>query len=330
MFKIISRTQILLRPISIHKKLIAKMHTAQVSAWGNPPKYIEVPTPELPSKESGLVQVKVLAAGVHNVVRSRAAGMHFSATTLPHIPGADGVGITSSGELVYFNAWNSGSMSEIINVPSQVVTPLAEGSDPQKVAALLNPAMSSWMALRTRTQNLPKDFTVLILGVTSASGTIAINLARSLGAGKVIGVARNTKKLDALPLDQKIELLDPPENTDFSAMGDVDVVLDYVYGPATVKLLADLKPLKEVQYVEIGGLSASTMELPAALLRSKNVTLRGSAPGAWTMQQLGLELPNMLDAVSKLPNRELKVVKLKDIEKFWGEPKTEERAVVVP
>jgi len=83
------------------------------------------------------------------------------------------------------------------------------------------------MALRTRTTNFPEKHTVLIMVATSASGSIAICLARSLGAGKVIGVARNLAKLAELDLDETIQLMDPVEKTDFSNLGDVDVVLHY-------------------------------------------------------------------------------------------------------
>lgn len=101
--------------------------------------------------------------------------------------------------------------------------PVPEGMDPVQASALLNPAMSSWMALRTRTTNLPSTFTALVMGATFASGSIAISLARSLGAGKVVGVARNLATLETLDLDEKIVLQDPVEKTDFSKLGNVDV-----------------------------------------------------------------------------------------------------------
>jgi NADPH:quinone reductase-like Zn-dependent oxidoreductase len=86
-----------------------------------------------------------------------------------------------------------------------------------QVAGLMNPAISSWMALRTRVKDLPKDFTVVVLGATSSSGRVAILLARSLGAGKVVGVARDAAKLAKLDLDQATVLDDEVSTTDFSA-----------------------------------------------------------------------------------------------------------------
>jgi len=213
-------------------------------------------------------------------------------------------------------------------VPKEAITPLPEGVDPVQVAALLNPAMSSWMALRTRTINLHKEFNVLIMGATSASGSIAISLARIFGAKKVFGVARNAAALDALDLDEKITLQDPLENTDFSALQNVDVILDYIYGPPTLRLLSSLKIEREVQYVHIGSLAASTIDLPGALLRSRNITIRGSGPGSWSLEEYEKQLPTLLDTMKGMKKQDVKIVKLEDVEKVWNEGG--DRMVFVP
>ena len=206
-----------------------------------------------------------------------------------------------------------------------------EGADPVQVASLSNPAMSSWMALRTKTSNLPKDFTVLIMGATSASGSIAIELSRHLGAGKVIGAARNEQKLAALKsLDEKIVLTEKVEETDFSTLGQVDVILDYVFGAATVHLLSSLTQRAPVQYVHIGGLSGPNIELPGSLLRSKDITIRGCGPGSWTFTRLTKELVDMMVPVAGLAPRGVKSVKLAEVEQRWGEGSGQDRVVYVP
>jgi NADPH:quinone reductase-like Zn-dependent oxidoreductase len=77
------------------------------------------------------------------------------------------------------------------------------------------------------------------------SGTIAIQLAKKLGAAKVIGVARNASALATLGLDDTIVL--QPTETDFSKLGDVDIVLDYLYGPPTEQLFKSLTTKRPVQ-----------------------------------------------------------------------------------
>ncbi|KAG0645469.1 hypothetical protein D0Z07_8547 [Hyphodiscus hymeniophilus] len=264
------------------------MHIAQITQWGEAPKYVETPAPELPSSDSDFVQVKVLAAGLHNVVRARAQGTHYSAKTLPHIPGLDGVGTTATGQHVYFStfALPTGSFSEVINLPKEDVAALPEGVDPVQVAAAMNPMLSSWMALRKRTFDLPPNFSVLIVGATSASGTLAIDVARHLGAKRIVGVARNLSALSQLGLDETIEMKEPVEETDFSKLGHVDVILDYVYGPIIAHLIGSLTTKAPVQYVQIGLLGSPTMQLNGVTLRSTNITMRGAGPGSWSLGDL--------------------------------------------
>jgi NADPH:quinone reductase-like Zn-dependent oxidoreductase len=306
------------------------MHTAIVTKWGETPKYVEVETPPVTSADSGLVQLKLVASALHQIVKSRAEGTHYSAKTLPHVPGIDGIATTSDGKHVYFSTIaTGGSMSEVINVPKKDTTPFPEGLDPVQAAALLNPAMSSWMAMHTRTFDLPKNFTVLIMGATTMSGTIAIPLVRSLGAAKVIGVARNVAALEALGLDETIQLMDPAEKTDFSKLGDVDVILDYLWGPPTVHLFNQLASKVPVQFVQIGSMAGLEANLVSANLRSKNITMRGAGPGAWTFPQLIGEYGNILNALKSVKKQEVRVVKLADIAKVWNEKSTM-RTVFVP
>jgi len=306
------------------------MHTALITKWGEIPKYVEVDTPPVPAADSDLIQVKLVASGVHQVVRLRAEGTHYSAKTLPHVPGIDGVATTSDGKYVYISTLaTGGSMSEVINIRKIDTRPLPEGLDPVQVAALVNPAMSSWMAMQTRTSNLPTNFTVLIMGATTMSGRLAIPLVRSLGAAKVIGLARNLTALEALDLDETIQLMDPAEKTDFSKLGDVDVILDYLWGPPTAHLFNQLASKVPVQYVQIGSMAGEEANLASANLRSKNITMRGSGSGAWTLPQLIGEYSNILNALKSVKKQEVNVMKLADIEKVWSE-KSSTRTVFVP
>lgn len=306
------------------------MHTALVTKWGELPKYVEVETPPVPSADSDLIQIKMVSSGLHQVAKSRAAGTHYSAKTLPHVPGVDGVATTSDGKYVYFSTIaTGGSMSEIINVPKKDTTPLPEGLDPVQAAALLNPAMSSWMAMQTRTFDLPEKFTVLIMGATTMSGTIAIPLVRSLGAAKVIGVARNVAALEKLELDETIQLEDSAEKTDFSKLGDIDVVLDYLWGPPTAHLFNQLASKVPVQYVQIGSMAGLEANIASANLRSKQITMRGAGPGSWTFPQLVGEYGNILNALKGVKKQDVRVVKLADIEKVWNE-ESKTRIVFVP
>lgn len=306
------------------------MRAIAVQSWGAHPEFT-ASHPDACSSDASKVTLKVLAAGLHQLVRAQSAGNHYSTknATVPYVPGADGVGQTPEGEVVYFNSIaTGGGFAEYVTVPKAATVPVPAGADPVHIAGLVNPGMSSWMALAARVDNLPKDFTVAIVGVTSLSGKVAVEFVRGLGAAKVIGVARNAKDMAALELDQAVVLAGNPADTDFSGLGDVDVILDYLYGPVIVALFNALDSKVPTQYVQIGSLAALDANLPGAMLRSKNITMRGAGPGSWSLPHFGKELPSLLAAVAKLPDMDLKVRKLEEANEAWAA--TKERTVFVP
>jgi len=311
------------------------MKQAQITEWNTTPKVITVPTPQ-PS--DGLVQIKVLATGLHGLVRLRTTGNHYSAQGLPHIPGIDGVGTTvPDGELVYFMSVTprGGSFSEYIQVPRASLTPLPAHADPVQVAGLMNPVMASWMALATRVQKsvLPKDFTVAIVGVTSLSGAAAVSVARTFGAGRVIGVGRSAAKMNALglDLDGTVEIAEDASKTEFSeAALQADVILDFLFGPPMQAYLEALKPGKTVQYVQVGTMAGRTIEFLGDLLRGKDITMRGTGPGSWKMPEFVAQAPLMAGAIAEghVKKHPFKEVKMEDIATVWEEGR--ERMVVLP
>ncbi|KAI0129752.1 hypothetical protein BJ170DRAFT_617440 [Xylariales sp. AK1849] len=308
------------------------MHAAKVENWSEGPRYVSADKPPAPSSDQ--IQLRVLAAGLHNVVRSRASGKHYSAQTLPHIPGIDCVGKDeSTGQLYYVTHFGGsfGTFAEYINVPKDISIPVPEGVDQANFAASVNPAMSSWMAITQRTDNLPKDFTALIVGATSASGKLAVHAAKALGAARVVGIARDEKALKAdKALDEYIALKDPVTETDFSRV-DADVIIDYIYGDVAHHLLTSLKTKKPVQYIQVGTLSGQP-EIPlfGPLLRSTNLTLRGAGPGSWTLSALGVELKALIPAMAKWPLSEAFKVPLKDIQDTWNDKSIKGRIVFIP
>lgn len=284
------------------------MHAARVASWADGPRYAETTEPPAPSADE--LQLCVVAAGAHNVVRSRAAGRHYSARTLPHTPGVDAVARDpATGALYYVLGFGDGfgTLVERVNVPRPgthhgldgqgkgkgggiLTVPLpASVVDPVAFAASVNPAMSGWMALQARAPVRPPGWTCLVLGATSASGRQAVHAAHALGAARVVGAARDAAALHAVPgLDAVVVLNGTPDYA--AAAVDADVVLDYVYGETAERFLAALaaaKPAKPVQYVQIGTLSGrADVALPAALLRSTDVTIRGAGPGSCTYPAL--------------------------------------------
>ncbi|KAM7198510.1 alcohol dehydrogenase superfamily zinc-containing protein [Rhypophila sp. PSN 637] len=325
---------------------------ATISTWGTAPTAKQVPRPTIPDASSPLVQIRLLASGLHTLVRLRGTGTHYSASTLPHIPGTDGVGLTvPDNQLVYFSAMMlpaGGSFVEYLNVPRAAVTPVPEGGNPVQVAGLVNPAAASWMALATRVDlssfksEENKGFSVLILGVTALSGRVAISVSRLFGATKIIGVGRSASKLESLrqDLDETIQLSTSSsgeDNTEWTtAAKEADVILDFLYGPSTLSLFKALGTEKSVQYVQIGSSAtpSGSIEFPADVLRSKDLTMRGSGPGAWSLKRFAEEAPKMVAAIAQGGIKEFpgfREEKLSHVEAVWaGSGSGAERVVFVP
>lgn len=313
------------------------MHAAQITTLGSPPVYTTIPEPPSPSPTE--TRLTLLATGIHRLVRSRASGTHYTTTTLPHTPGVDGVGrTTETGELVYFSTLSmaSGSFADTLNVPNHSIFKMPTDADPVRVAAGVNPALSGWLAMQLRCEDLPAGFSVLVLGVTSASGRMAVGLAKALGAGKVVGVARNEATMETIDgLDEKIVLKaeEGGEGTNFEGVGHVDVVLDYLYGLPAEQLfkgMAKWEKGKKTQYVQVGGLAGPEVRLNSASLKGRDLVMRGSGLGSWTLPDMAKELPKLLEVVVELKGGDVRVEKLADVEKVWGEDEDGRRIVFVP
>jgi NADPH:quinone reductase-like Zn-dependent oxidoreductase len=162
------------------------MKAAVVSSFDAAPRYEEFPVPTAAGDVDMVVDV--IAAGLHPRVRSQANGSHYTSTDdLPLVPGIDGVGRGADGLLRYFILPDTamGAMAEqtVIDTRRSIVLP--EDSDPIAVAAAVNPAMSSWIALRQRVQ-FQAGQNVLVLGATGNAGRMAVQIAKLLGADQII------------------------------------------------------------------------------------------------------------------------------------------------
>ena len=126
------------------------MNAAVVQAFHLPPCYTSFAEP---TAAEGEVVVNVSAAGLHRVVKSLADGTHYaSSEMLPLIPGVDGVGRLEDGTRVYFGMSRPpfGTFAERSVTARCMCMPLPRALDDVTVAAMMNPGMSSWAALRRR------------------------------------------------------------------------------------------------------------------------------------------------------------------------------------
>lgn len=318
------------------------MHAAVVTSFDAPPRYIQVPDPVTDSPEKAVIEV--LAAGLHPRVRSQANGSHYTSTDeLPLVPGIDGVGRTADGHLRYFVLPDTalGSMAErtVIDVRRSVEVP--SDADPVALAAAMNPAMSSWVALRRRIGDAPRE-RVLILGATGSAGRLAVQVAKLLGASRVVAAGRDADRLATLPglgADATVSLAGDPSTVDAELereAADVDLVIDYLWGlPAAeaMRAIVTARPDRAapLTWVQIGSVAGATSPIPSAALRAARLQIVGSGQGSVPTRDIVAELPDLAAAVTAGTFRiDARAVPLREVTEAWQHSGGEDRVVLVP
>ena len=321
---------------------MAMMNAAVVTSFAEPPHYqgFEVPAPS-----GGEVLAEVLAVGLHPRVRTGAAGKHYTSSgALPMIPGIDAVGRLSDGRLVYFAADDDvlGTMADKALVDPRRSVELPAGADVAKVAAAMNPAMSSWVALRRRVPLQPGQ-SVFILGATGNAGAMAVRVARRLGAGRVVGAGRDLDRLQALipeGADDVVQLTGDAGATSealAAAAAETDIVLDYLWGALaqqaiTALLTARSDRSRALDWIQIGASTGPTIELPSVALRSANFRLQGSGQGSVSPSTYLAELPSLVEEISAgTIGVRARAMPLAEVEQAWTRNEVPgERTVLVP
>jgi NADPH:quinone reductase-like Zn-dependent oxidoreductase len=193
----------------------------------------------------------------------------------------------------------------VIDTRRSIVLPA--GSDPIAVAAAMNPAMSSWIALRQRVPFQPGQ-DILVLGATGHAGRLAVQVARLLGAGQIIAAGRDATRLAALPALGATGTVSlggdaGPARQLGQAAADVDVVLDYLWGePAAAAMAAIVTDRADrgraLAWIAIGSVAGPTAPIPSAALRAACLEVVGSGQGSVSTRDILAELPGLAERVS--------------------------------
>ncbi|WP_166364208.1 quinone oxidoreductase family protein [Pseudomonas akapageensis] len=313
------------------------MKAAIVHAFDQPPKFGEI---DAPTAQADEVLVTVQAAALSQLVRAQASGKHYSSgKTLPFVPGADGVGRLADGSRVYFAFPRApiGAMAQTVAVKAVNCVAIPASVTDLTAAAIANPGMSSWAALADRAHFQPGE-SVLVNGAAGTSGRLAIQIAKHLGASRVIATARNPAvedELHALGADTFIALNQPSEKLveifqhEINGAG-VDIVLDYLWGlPAECFLNAatghgSSEAGPRIRFVNIGSLAGTTISLTPGPLRSSGLELLGSGLGSVSHERLVQIVGKVLQAIDPA---QLKIdahpIELSQVERAWGHDTTQ-------
>jgi NADPH:quinone reductase-like Zn-dependent oxidoreductase len=312
------------------------MKAAVVTTFDAPPRYLDYPDPDPgPARGTGEAVVDVLAAGLHPRVRSQADGSHYTSTgALPLVPGTDAVVRDAQGRIRYavLDGTTLGTMAEhtVIELDHSVVLP--RGADPVLVAAAMNPAMSSWVALRHRI-GFGRGQRVLVLGATGNAGRMAIQVAKRFGAAEVIAAGRDEARLTglgALGADKTCTF------DQIAVAADVDVVIDYVWGQPTARAMAGVLTARRdrsrpLTWIEIGSVAGADAAIPSAALRSARLQIVGSGIGSVPGRDFAAEIPKIAAAVAEGAfDVRARAVPLAEVERAWTAAGTSDRIVLVP
>ena len=318
------------------------MRAAVITTPATPPVCADFPEPEpLPGREPlGLV-----GAGLHQAVRGLAAGRHYgSEHAYPLVPGVDAVARTPEGRLVFtaFTRAPWGTMAERLATPFDVALP--DGADPLAVAAGMNPGLSSWLVLTDRRAEVGALDTVLVLGATGMSGSMAVQSAFALGARRVIAAGRDPEALERLRGlgATTVSLAETDPDALAGALADAvadtppTLVLDYVWGPVAEASFAALgrtglgDDTADIAYVPIGTLAGSDAALPGALLRSRRIRVTGSGLGSVARERIVAAIPEVMarlaDGTLEAPYT---IYPLRRVQEAWAHH-GRTRAVIVP
>jgi NADPH:quinone reductase-like Zn-dependent oxidoreductase len=317
------------------------MKAAIVTSAGTKPIFGEF---DRPVWREGLEVITVSAAALTSLTKGRASGSHYSADNrYPFVPGVDGVGTLTDGRRVYFAMPEApfGAMAEQTLVDPRRTITLPDDLDDVAAAALANPGMSCFAALVARARFQAGE-TVLINGATGAAGLVAVQVAKQLGARKVIVTGRNAQELETLrslgadvviPFDlraenpQGVEYFEQALTAEFA--DGLDVVVDYLWGrSARTIIVAVAKGVEDahpVRFVQVGEASHELVELPGAALRSSAIQIIGSGLKSVPLPKLLEGIRQTLDLAAHgklyLPT---KVVPLSTVTENWeafGKPR---------
>ncbi len=321
------------------------MKAAIITAAGKTPVYGDFNEPVAGVGEE---VITVSASALSQFSKSRSSGSHYSSDgVFPSVAGAEGVGRKADGRRVYFVSPEApyGALAERSLVRSERCVPVPDELDDVTAAAIANPGMSAWAGLVERA-HLQRGETVLVNGATGTAGRLAVQLAKHLGAGKVIATGRNAEELEelkALGADVVIPFslgaLHPfgakeYEKTLVEQFADgINVVIDYLWGEsaktiivAIAKAVDDATP---VRFVHVGGASREeNIELPGAALRSSAIMLMGSGLKSVPLSRLQDAIKNVFAVVGTANLKiAIKPVPLSEIAARWEDAPGKPRVV---
>lgn len=220
------------------------MRAVRVERFGGPEVLELVDDAAEPVVGDGMALLDVARAGINFADTHQAEDTYLAPTTLPFVPGVEAAGTVDGRRVVALLP--GGGYAERVAAPLATTFDLPDGVDDGAACALVLQGTTAWHILRTSARIQPGE-TVVVMAAAGGVGTLAVQLARSFGAGRVVAVASTADKR-ALATELGADATVDSGEADLTAAireacgGRSDVVLEMTGGPTTEACLATLAP----------------------------------------------------------------------------------------
>ncbi|MEI7626371.1 MAG: zinc-binding dehydrogenase [Actinomycetota bacterium] len=246
------------------------MKAIEVSEFGGPEVLVLRDLADL-SPVDGFELIEVSSAGVNYADTHQIDNSYLAATTLPLIPGAEVIGTTADGRRVMALLNGGGYAQQALAHPRSTFD-VPDGIEDGQALALLLQGSTAWHILATSAK-MSEGESIVVHAGAGGVGTIAIQLAKRWGAGRVIATASSPEKRAlALELGADVALDSNSEDLkqalqDANDGAKVDIVLEMTGGATFDASLAALAPFGRLITYGSASRSAPSPVDPGALIK---------------------------------------------------------------
>jgi NADPH:quinone reductase len=285
------------------------MRAIQMSEYGGP-EVLELVELPIPDPGDGEVLIRVNRAGLNFADTHRRTNTYLAKDTLPLVPGAEVAGVREdTGERVVALT-GDGGYAEYATAPAALTFPIPHGVDDATALALVLQGLTAWHLYRTCGRVAPAE-SVVVHSAAGGVGSLAVQLGRAMGAGRVIATASSESKRElALELGADAAIDGAAEGlterlVEANGGAPVDVVFEMAGGAVFDASLAALAPFGRLVTYGIASGENNTIRSGDLMRRSRAVV------GFWLMHCLGR--PEMIDEAladlfARVARGELRVV----------------------
>jgi NADPH2:quinone reductase len=172
----------------------------RIAAWGGPEVLELVEDAPVPEPAADQVLVRVNRAGVNFADTHARENAYVERYELPLIPGAEVAGVVehaahgfAQGQRVVALTGGTGGYAQYAAVPAASTFAVPDGVSDAVALALLIGGLTAWHLYRTAAKLAPGE-SVVVHSAAGGVGSLAVQLARPLGAGRVIATASSEDK----------------------------------------------------------------------------------------------------------------------------------------